>query len=83
MRLHRFYVTQPLGEEIVVDDVSTIKQWSRVFRYKQGDFVTLFDGHYKDCTYEIASMDQKEARLTLVSIKELTPQSRSLTLQTL
>lgn len=80
MRLHRFYVTQPLGEEIVVDDVSTIKQWSRVFRYKQGDSVILFDGHHKDCTYEIASIDQKEAKLFLTSVKETYPPKKSLTL---
>ena len=43
MRLHRFYVLQPLGEEVVIDDVSILKQWNKVFRYKKGDFVILFN----------------------------------------
>ncbi len=85
MRLHRFYVNdsvkqQPLGEEIVVDDVSTIKQWSKVFRYKQGDSVILFDGHQKDCTYEIDSISTKEAKLHLVSLKETFPLPKNITL---
>ena len=85
MRLHRFYVNdsvkqQPLGEEIVVDDVSTIKQWVRVFRYKEGDSVILFDGHFKDCTYIIVSLSSKEAHLRLISTKEILPSSRKLTL---
>ena len=80
MRLHRFYVKQPLGEEIVVDDVSTIKQWTRVFRYKAGDLVILFDGHFKDCTYEITSVSAKEVALHLISLKEIPPQDKTLTI---
>jgi 16S rRNA (uracil1498-N3)-methyltransferase len=71
MRLHRFYVTQPLGEEIVVDDVSIVKQWLRVFRYKQGDSVTLFDGHFIDYTYSIASISGNLITLKLSSTRRL------------
>ena len=85
MRLHRFYVNdsvkqQPLGEEIVVDDVSTIKQWAKVFRYQPGDHVILFDGHYRDCAYEIVSLTLEVARLRLISVKEIIPPAKKLTL---
>lgn len=53
MRLHRFYVSQPLGEEVVIEDVSIIKQWLKVFRYTAGDFVILFNGDNVDYTYEL------------------------------
>ena len=53
MRLHRFYVSQPLGEEVVIEDVSIIKQWLKVFRYTIGDFVVLFNGDNVDYTYEL------------------------------
>lgn len=64
MRLHRFYVSQPLGEEVVIDDVSLVSQWSKVFRYVRGDFVILF-GNGEDCTYTILEIDKRSARLAL------------------
>ena len=66
MRLHRFYVEQPLGEEVVIDDVSTIKQWAKVFRYSQGDFVILFNGDGKDYHYVLEVLTQKECTLARV-----------------
>ena len=53
MRLHRFYVSQPLGEEVVIEDVPTIKQWLKVFRYTEGDFVILFNGDGYSSTYRL------------------------------
>lgn len=67
MRLHRFYVQQPLGEEVVIDNVSLIRQWSKVFRYKEADSVILFNGDGKDYTYSIAEINQKQSTLTHVS----------------
>lgn len=63
MRLHRFYVSQPLGEEVVIDDVSLIKQWSNVFRYTKGDLVILFSGEGSDVTYSFTSLSSKNASL--------------------
>lgn len=63
MRLHRFYVSQPLGEEVVIEDVSTIKQWTKVFRYTKGDFVILFNGEGKDITYSISSVGKTSVEL--------------------
>lgn len=56
MRLHRFYVSQPLGEDVVINDVSIIKQWLKVFRYTTGVSVILFNGDGNDCTYSIESI---------------------------
>ncbi len=70
MRLHRFYVLQPLGEEVVIDDVSLIKQWTKVFRYKKGDLVILFDGEGSDATYELEEVSPKS---TVLSRKSVSP----------
>ena len=63
MRLHRFYVSQPLGEEVVIADVSLVKQWSKVFRYKKGDFVVLFNGDGHDVTYCIDTLSANSSVL--------------------
>ncbi|MDB5259971.1 MAG: rRNA ((1498)-N(3))-methyltransferase [Candidatus Nomurabacteria bacterium] len=67
MRLHRFYMSLPLGEEVVVNDVSTIKQWSNVFRYKKGDLVVLFNGSGEDRTYSIENLSPKACGLKFIS----------------
>ncbi len=63
MRLHRFYVSQPLGEDVVINDVPTIKQWIKVFRYTQGDFVILFNGEGSDVTYQLSSVSPSSCHL--------------------
>lgn len=65
MRLHRFYVSQPLGEDVVIKDVSVINQWSKVFRYKEGDFVILFNGDSSEYYFCIRSLKNKECTLKL------------------
>ena len=67
MRLHRFYVSQPLGEEVVIDGVSLVHQWTKVFRYTAGDFVILFNGDGIDYSYSIVSLSQKQCTLALQS----------------
>lgn len=63
MRLHRFYVSQPLGEEVVIEDVSLIKQWVKVFRYALNDFVILFNGDGNDTTYSLHIIENKRCVL--------------------
>ncbi len=65
MRLHRFYVSQPLGEEVVIEGSSIIKQWLKVFRYKQGDFVILFNGDGYDYTYTLIASTPSLCTLSL------------------
>lgn len=64
MRLHRFNVVQPLGEDVVIDDVSLISQWTKVFRYTVGDFVILFNGDGNDYCYSIDFVSHKSCSLT-------------------
>mgnify|MGYP003532462070 FL=1 len=63
MRLHRFYVLQPLGEEVVIDDVSLVSQWMKVFRYQIGDFVILFNGDGNDYSYSLHEISKKSVTL--------------------
>lgn len=76
MRLHRFYVNKPLGEEIVVESAKSEKelvhQWTRVFRYKSGDEVFLFSGSDPgtDYRYTITSVLKDRVVLTLLSREE-------------
>ena len=68
MRLHRFYVLQPLGEEVVIDDVSLVSQWMKVFRYQIGDFVILFNGDGNDNSYSLHEISKKS--VTLIRTKQ-------------
>jgi 16S rRNA (uracil1498-N3)-methyltransferase len=86
MRLHRFYVNKPLGEEIVVDQDSgekeLIHQWAHVFRFKSGDEVFLFNDSNPgtDFLYRIDSLSKDTATLALLSTKQNIVSAQSLTL---
>jgi 16S rRNA (uracil1498-N3)-methyltransferase len=76
MRLHRFYVNKPLGEEIVVESANgqseekeILHQWIRVFRYQAGDSVILFSSLEAgfDFTYSLSSLSSAKAELRLIS----------------
>ncbi len=64
MRLHRFYVSQPLGEEVVTTDVSLLNQWTKVFRYTLNDTVILFNGDGSDYHYSFSDITKKSCSLT-------------------
>lgn len=68
MRLHRFYVQEPLGEELHIDNRELVHQWSSVFRYKEGDSVLLFSLATPSCDYEyrFEELQKGRARLSLV-----------------
>lgn len=70
MRLHRFYVLQPLGEEVVIDDVSILTQWTKVLRYEPDDFLILCNGDGFDYTYKIESLTKKQCTLQKESRRE-------------
>jgi 16S rRNA (uracil1498-N3)-methyltransferase len=63
MRLHRFYVSKPLGEEEVIDTVSLIDQWIKVFRYSKDNQVILFNGNGFDVVYTISEIEKKRVFL--------------------
>jgi 16S rRNA (uracil1498-N3)-methyltransferase len=80
MRLHRFYIYKPLGEEIVVENAGEEKeynrkllhQWTTVFRYTSGDEVILFSPFSpgKDFTYRLSSISKQASTLAPVSTSE-------------
>lgn len=86
MRLHRFYVNFPLGEEVVVENVNggkeLIHQWTHVFRYTSGDEVFLFSQYTSgyDFLYRIASLSKEAITLTLVSSSSNSVPSSNITL---
>lgn len=80
MRLHRFFVPQPLGENVVVEDISLLHQWNHVFRYSVGDFVILFSGDGFDHHYCIDSLTKKLATLTSKKTEKVFTPSRHITL---
>ena len=80
MRLHRFYLSQPLGEEIVIGSVSTIKQMHNVFRYKEGDLVTIFNGEGLDITYKIKSISSSVCELSKIESRSSILVDKKLTL---
>lgn len=77
MRLHRFYVNKPLGEEIVVENgggekeynSKLLHQWTHVFRYTSGDEVILFSSKTPgtDFLYRISSISKQAITLAPVS----------------
>jgi 16S rRNA (uracil1498-N3)-methyltransferase len=77
MRLHRFYVNFPLGEEVVVENKGVEKesnskllhQWTNVFRYTSGDEVILFSPFTSglDFHYTISALSKQAATLGLIS----------------
>jgi 16S rRNA (uracil1498-N3)-methyltransferase len=76
MRLHRFYIDKPLGEEIVVEigsekeqENKLAHQWTHVFRYTSGDEVLLFSSLSpgKDFLYRISETSKQKVTLTFIS----------------
>lgn len=86
MRLHRFYVNFPLGEEVVVENGSAEKellhQWTNVFRYTNGDEVFLFSPSSlgEDVRYRFSSLSKSSVALVRVSSTPNIIPSRKITL---
>ncbi len=69
MRLHRFYISEPIGskKEIIVQSEQLVNQLVRVFRLKSGDSVILFDGSGTD--YESLMQDYDKQTVTFTITK--------------
>lgn len=80
MRLHRFYVSQPLGEVVVLEDVSLLKQWIKVFRYESGIFVILFNGNGKEYKYLLEAISNTKSTLALEETYDSFIPSKKITL---
>jgi len=82
MRLHRFYIEQPLGEELFVEQSELVHQWISVFRYKCEDEVVLFSSTNVgvDYIYRITSVNKKEVALSFVSEQKNILPNKNITL---
>lgn len=70
MRLHRFYVDPEeleLTQEVWVKSDELRNQWLKVFRYREGDEVVLFDGVAVDRLYKLAQLEPDAVKLELVT----------------
>jgi 16S rRNA (uracil1498-N3)-methyltransferase len=71
MKLHRFFIEQPLGEEIEIKEKSLLHQWNNVLRFKKGESLILFNSSNNiDYTYCLSLIEKGKALLELVSKKE-------------
>lgn len=71
MKLHRFFIEQPLGEEIEIKEKSLLHQWNNVLRFKKGESLILFNSSNNiDYTYCLSFIEKGKAVLELVSQKE-------------
>lgn len=71
MRLNRFYVNKPLGEETFTDDVPLVHQIKNVLRLKKDDCIVFFNGSDSiDYLYTIASIEKNAVHLRLSEKKD-------------
>lgn len=80
MRLHRFYIEQPLGEgELFIEKQELVHQLAHVFRYKVGDHVLVFSQGTPDFEYSIVSFSKKGVLLNYVqAVPSVQPKGGSL-----
>jgi 16S rRNA (uracil1498-N3)-methyltransferase len=79
MRLHRFYITQPIVRDGVnhFSSDTLVHQLSHVFRLHEGDKVIFFDGTGVDCECEIVSLERSEVVFRVVETYSVKPQSET------
>lgn len=70
MRLHRFYINQKIENEVLIIDENLINQWLKVFRFKKGDRVILFNGDGFEYEMVFISFNKKDVILKLSDKKE-------------
>lgn len=79
MRLHRFYITDPLeGKSVVVTNRDLIHQWRKVFRYNVGSQVIVFNGSGVECHCAIMKMSPSEAELSVLTTKEIAAPTKNI-----
>lgn len=61
--MQRFFVTFPLGIDVVLTDSTIVNQITRVLRMKEGESVILFDGDGSETEYQIIKIEKKSIHL--------------------
>ncbi len=69
MRLHRFFIEEPIGAaaEVSLRSAELANQLSKVFRLKTGDRAILFDGSGSDYECEITDFDKRSVSFRVSS----------------
>lgn len=62
--MQRFFVTFPLGIDVILTDVEIYHQLTRVLRVQKGEHICLFDGDGFETEYEILQIDKKSITLS-------------------
>ena len=71
MRLHRFFIDQPLTDTLIcISDKELLHQWSRVLRYSEGVQVVLLDGKGGEVMGTLVELSSKQALVEVVSRHE-------------
>ena len=66
MKIHRFFLNNPLGEELKIEEKSLLHQMNNVLKFKTGESVALFNSFDNiDYIYTINNIDKKSILLTL------------------
>lgn len=65
MRLHRFYIENPIEKKIVIYDKELLHQWVKVFRFKVGDKIIIFNGDGSEYEYFFELITKNEAIIIL------------------
>lgn len=67
MKTHRFYTTEPLGEQVVLRDPEMIKQIVRVLKLTPGEQIGLFTGDGHEWIGTIEKIGKEEVRVKKIS----------------
>ena len=72
MRLHRFFVSDPIGEEktVILEDSALVHQLKNVFRFTVGGQVILFDNSGIEYRAMIADLKNGSVTFSIVSSRE-------------
>lgn len=61
--MQRFFVTSPLGIDVILTDKDIYHQLTRVLRIQVGEQVSLFDGDGSETIYAVTAIDKKSVAL--------------------
>lgn len=66
MKIHRFFLNNPLGEDLAIKEKQLLHQWNNVLKFKIGENLILFNGKEGfDYVYTIKSIKKEEVKLYL------------------
>ncbi len=81
MKLHRFFVKQPLGEEIELKEKTLLHQWNNVLKFEIGESLVLFNSDDNfDFIFKILEINKNFAKLKLQEKKSSFLQEREINL---